>query len=158
MAVLDLSGTMTHAEVRAGVVAGNTSLVVPLAAGLVSRGETWAAELYWNSTDDPPATRSELLAALAWYGRFHLYPVMASSPAVPADMEGKLHSDHCAAVCAIGWMSPRENGLFQGEDLISPGDLRRLSGFFPGVNPAGGHIGISRLDILFRNEGGSGER
>lgn len=145
---------MSFAELRARLAAGHPSLVVPLAAGLVAGGETGTAELFYRSTDDPPATRNDLLAALAWYGRFQLYEVMATGPPVPEDMEGRLHSDHCAAICAIGWMAPRGNGLFHGEDLISPGDIHRLSGFFPSVGSRRRFITLSELDRLFRDEGG----
>ncbi len=79
---------------------------------------------------------------------------MATGPPVPEDMEGRLHSDHCAAICAIGWMAPRGNGLFHGEDLISPGDIHRLSGFFPSVGSRRRFITLSELDRLFRDEGG----
>ncbi|MCK5131517.1 MAG: hypothetical protein KAR40_05130 [Candidatus Sabulitectum sp.] len=135
---------------------GDNSMAVPLTALLVSEGRTGSAEIYWElQGQELPATRNELLDALSWFGRYELYPAMALNPAIPPDMEGTMHSDQCGAVCALGWMVIREDGLFHGDELVSPSDIQILSIYFPGVNSAMKYIPASSLEYLFLTGAGA---
>ena len=140
-------------ELLNGIAGGDRSMIVPLTALLVSEGKTDISEIYWEMNgQDLPATRNDVLNALSWFGRFTLYPVMALNPAIPADMEGTMHSDQCAAVCALGWMITRKDGLFHGEELLSSEDIKILSSFFPAVSPDLRFIPRSYIDHCFQSE------
>ena len=143
-------------DLLSGIEGGDISMIVPLTALLVSEGRIDLAEIYWERKGlDLPATRNALLAALVWFGRYELYQTVALNPAVPPDMEGTIHSNQCGAVCAIGWMTTREDGLFHGEELVSPADIQILSRFFPGVNPDMRYLPADSLDCMFRTSTGS---
>ncbi len=134
---------------------GDNSMIVPLTALLVSEGKAELAEIYWELEGfELPATRKDLLDALAWFGRYELYPVMALEPAIPPDMQESMHSGQCGAVCALGWMTTREDGLFHGEDLVSPSDIRILSNYFPQVSPVMKYITGEALEYMFRTTTG----
>ncbi len=134
-----------------GIKGGDISMIVPLAALLVSEGRADLAEVYWEMEGrDLPVTRNDLLDVLSWFGRYELYPIMALNPTVPSDMEGTMHSDQCGAVCALGWMTVREDGLFHCEELVSPADIQILSGFFPGVNSEMKYIPSGFLDSMLK--------
>ncbi len=129
---------------------GDKSMLVPLTAHMVSQGRTGVAEIYCELDGlQLPATRLDLLNALAWFCRHELYSVMALKPVIPSDMEGSMHSEYCGAVCAMGWMITREDGLFHGDQLVSQSDIRILSTFFPSVVPTLKFIPIGLLDHMF---------
>lgn len=135
---------------------GDISMVVPLATLAVSEGNIDLAEIYWKLEGrELPATRGALLAALAWFGRHELYPVMSRNQEVPSDMEGTMHSDQCGAVCTLGWMTTRADGLFHADELVSPSDIRILSQYFPSVDPSMKYLFSSSLDHMFRELGGT---
>ena len=140
---------MSTNDLRDGLISGRTQLVIPLAASLVRTGELFSAELYWINRENPPATRGELLSALAWHGRFDLYSMMISRLDNPPDMEEGLHGDHCAAVCSAGWMQLRSDGLFHPEELVSKGDLLLLSFYFTGLEDSS-WLPLDELDGFFR--------
>lgn len=146
-AIRGVSSSLDTGEIRAKIAAGRKNLLFSLAGRLVSSGHAAQAELCWTNPLDPPATRGDLLAALAWFGRFRLYSIIATRPEVPGDMRGRLHDDHCAAVCSAGWMVPRDDGLFHPEELVCRGDLVLLSQYFPAVRP-GSFLPLSHLDNL----------
>jgi len=134
---------------------GDASIVVPLVAFLVSQGEMELAETCWNlHGTDLPATRSDLLDALSWFGRFELYREMALNPAIPPDMEGKIHSDQCGAVCSLGWMRTRIDGMFHGDEIVSPLDIKVLSIYFPVVDASAEYITVAEIESLFHRSGG----
>lgn len=134
-----------------GISEGDNTMIVPLTALLVSEGRTGSAEIYWElQGHELPATRNELLDALSWFRRYELYPAMALNPAVPSDMEGTMHSDQCGAVCTLGWMATREDGLFHGAELVSPSDIQILSVYFPGVDPAMKYITGGSLEYMLQ--------
>ena len=130
-AINGLSAHMNGEELREGLESGYGRLLFPLAGNLVRSGYTAEAELFWLHSDDAPANRGELLAALSWFGRYQLYSLMTDRAETPPDMEGRLHEDHCAAVCSAGWMTVRSDGLFHPEELVQKGDLILLSRYFP---------------------------
>ncbi len=128
---------------------GNRSMIVPLTSFLVSDGKTKLAEIYWRLQGyDLPATRSDLLDALAWFGRHELYTVMALKPEIPEDMIGDMFSEQCAAVCHLGWMTTRQDGLFHGDELVSYADIRILSSFLYIENPQASFLSVSSLENL----------
>lgn len=136
-----------------GIDGGDVSLTVPLAALLVSEGKTALAELYWSMEGrELPATRNDLLGALAWFGRYELYPVMALNPEVPTDMQGTMHQDQCGAICALGWMVTRPDGLFHGDDLVSASDIHVLSNYFANVSYEMEFISTNSLELIFLSE------
>ena len=154
-AVLSLTREFTTEELIRGIGGGDRSLIVPLTALLVSEGRTDLAEIYWGLGGmDLPATRNDLLNALAWFGRYELYPLMALESPVPPDMEGTLHSDQCGAVCALGWMIPREDGLFHCEELVSAADIQRLAGFLSVIDPGMTYLSKRSLDHIFQTTSG----
>ena len=149
---------MSFEELREAISSGDRSMIVPLAARYVSEGNLEMATMYWKLDGlDLPATRNELLDALAWFGRYELYPIMSLNPPVPADKEGSMHSDQCGAVCALGWMKPRADGLFHGDELVSAEDIQLLAEFFSTVDPNLTRLPASHLEQLFRF-GGDGLR
>lgn len=136
---------------------GNKSMLVPLTAHMVSEGRTGVAEIYCELDGlQLPATRLDLLNALAWFCRHELYSVMALEPVIPSDIEGSMHSEYCGAVCALGWMITREDGLFHGDQLVSPSDIRILSIYFPSVVPTLKFLPRASLDHLFLTGNGAG--
>ncbi len=136
-----------------GIDGGDISLTVPLAALLVSEGKPALAELYWSLEGrELPATRNDLLDALAWFGRYELYPVMALNPAIPADMQGTMHQDQCGAICALGWMITRPDGMFHGDDLVSVSDIHILSNYFANVSDEMEFISTTSLEFIFLSE------
>jgi len=138
-----------------GIKGGDASMLVPLAASLVSRGETELAEICWGLRGmELPATRKDLLDALSWFGRYELYTQMAQNPAIPPDMEGKMHSDQCGAACALGWMRIRSDGMFHGDDVVSPFDVKVLSIYFPAVDASAEYITITELESIFQSSDG----
>ncbi len=130
-AVNQHSGFMSIEELREGLASNHGRLLFPIAAALVRSGSITEAQLFWLHSNDPPADRGELLAALSWFGRYQLYSLMADRAETPPDMEGRLHGDHCSAVCSAGWMAVRSDGLFHPEELVQKGDLLLLSVYFP---------------------------
>jgi len=144
----------TPAELRAGLIAGHTYLIAPLAARLVSRGDVHGASIYWNNPVDLPASRYDLLAELAWFCRYDMYEIMASKPEVPADMQTSVHSEHCAAACAAGWMVIRTDGLFHPEAIVTRGDIKTLSSYFSLNLYDMDVIPMSRLRSLFNSAEG----
>lgn len=111
---------------------------------MVASGSTAAAELMWNSPDDPPATRGDLLAWLAWFGRYTLRPAMTRLPEGEAALEG-YSGELIQAVYSAGWMVPRPDGGFHPEEMVSTGDVTILSRHFPGF--AGrDHLFLSDLE------------
>ncbi|MCP4648077.1 MAG: hypothetical protein GY852_10170 [bacterium] len=140
------------------VSSGDRSMIVPLATLLISWGEFALAEEYWEMKGaDIPCTRNDLLDALAWYARFDLYSTMSLNPPVPADMEESMHADHCAAICALGWMRPREDGLFHGSELVSAEDIQLLAGFFANVDPDQTRLPQKVLNTMFQQGSGAYE-
>jgi len=138
-----------------GIKGGDASMLVPLVASLVSRGETELAETCWSLRGmELPATRNDLLDVLAWFGRYELYHEMASNPLIPSDMEGKMHSDQCGAVCALGWMRTRSDGMFHGDDAVSPLDIKVLSAYFPSIDASAEYITTAELESVFQSLGG----
>ncbi len=136
-----------------GIDGGDASLTVPLTAILVSQGNTSLAELYWNLEGrDVPATRNDLLDALAWFQRYQLYPLVALNPIIPPDMQGTMHADQCGAVCALGWMTTRSDGLFHGEDLVSVSDIHILSSYFPTISDEMKILTTASLEHIFQSE------
>jgi hypothetical protein len=125
------SDSMDLKSLRDGLASGREMLLFPITSLLVRSGSPGEAELYWAQYKDPPANRGELLASLSWYGRFQLYSLMTARAETPSDMEGRLHEDHCNAVCSAGWMAVRQDGLFHPEELVLKGDLILLSEYFP---------------------------
>lgn len=145
------SNLMSLQELLGAISGGDRSIVVPLAAHLLSEGKLEMATLYWEMDGcDLPATRNDLLDALAWFGRYELYPVMSLNPPVPADKEGSIHSDQCGAICTLGWMKPRADGLFHGDELVSAEDIQLLAEFFTTVDPSLTRLPASTLEELFR--------
>jgi len=137
---------------------GNKCMLIPLTAHMVSEGRTSQAEIYCSLDGlQLPATRLDLLNALAWFCRHELYSVMSLKPVVPSDMVGSMHSDYCGAVCAIGWMVTREDGLFHADQLVSGSDIRILSAYFPSVIPTMEYMSRNSLDHLFLNSDGAGQ-
>ena len=114
---------------------GDRSVVPLLSSLLVSEGNLSLAEFYWQTNgEELPATRIQLLELLAWFGRFELYSLVSLSPPVPPDLLDTEYSNESAAICAIGWMSPRADGLFHGEQLVSYEDLQQLFNSFPEID------------------------
>lgn len=139
-----------------GITGGDQSLVVPLTALMVSEGRPLLGEIYWElEGNELPATRKDLLHALAWLGRYQLYPAMALNPPVPPDMEEILHSDQCGAVCALGWMTTREDGLFHQDELVSPLDIQILSLYFPEIDASMSYMPLSQMNHLFTSSAGA---
>ena len=142
-------------QVRAGIARGgsivsfedNTSGLVYLTASLVASGNVSEAEKYWNNPFDPPATRFDLLSALAWNGRYQIVAA-GNTQQVPPDMTGRTISDKCASICALGWMEVREDGLFHGEELVTRGDIVVLSRFFADIDTGVSFLFLSELDRL----------
>lgn len=133
-----------------GIIGGDQSLVVPLTALMVSQGRPLLGEIYWElAGSELPATRRDLLNTLAWFGRYQLYPAMALNPPVPPDMEETLHSDQCGAVCALGWMTTRDDGLFHQDELVSPLDTQILSLYFPEIDARMRYLPLSLMNQLF---------
>ena len=150
-AVHSLTREFSTDELIRRIGGGDRSLIVPLTALLVSEGRTDLAEIYWGLGGmDLPATRNDLLNALAWFGRYELYPLMALESPAPPDMEGTLHADQCGAVCALGWMIPREDGLFHREELVSSADIQRLAGFLSVIDPGITYLSKRSLDHIFQ--------
>ncbi len=141
-----------------GIIGGDQSLVVPLTALMVSEGRPLLGEIYWElEGSELPATRKDLLNALAWFGRYELYPAMALNPPVPSDMEGTLHSDQCGAVCALGWMTTRKDGLFHQDELVSPLDIQILSLFFSEIDSSISYMPLSLMNQLFTSSTGASQ-
>lgn len=115
---------------------------------LVASGRIRSAEKYWNNPSDPPATRYDLLSALAWNGRYQLVRVVPDHP-VPLDIAGTSVADKCAAICTLGWMAVREDGLFHGEDIVSKGDIVTLSQYVSALDPSLACLFLSDLENLF---------
>ncbi|MCK5840644.1 MAG: hypothetical protein KAH31_00640 [Candidatus Sabulitectum sp.] len=152
-----LTDDLTEYDLTSMISQGNKSMLVPLTAHMVSEGRTAVAEIYCELDGlQLPATRLDLLDALAWFCRHELYSVMALQPVIPSDMQGSMHSEYCGAVCAMGWMSTREDGLFHGEQLVSQSDIRILSTFFSSVVPTLKFIPRGLLDHMFLNMDGAG--
>jgi len=145
------SSFMEVKELKESLLSGQNRLLFPLASRLVRSGSTGDAELFWITADDPPADRGELLAALAWFGRYQLYALMADRGAVPPDMSGRLHEEHAAAVCAAGWMTVRTDGLFHPDNLVMKGDLILLSRFFPRFSGLS-YLPVSKLNSSLTEE------
>jgi hypothetical protein len=134
---------------------GDRSMLIPLASRLVASGDTDLAVIYWNTTGiNLPVTRNELLNALAWYARFDLYPVMATRPPVPSDMEETMYSAQCAAICSIGWMRVRNDGYFHADDVVSPGDIQILSRYLEGFSSSMEYLPVSYIDSVFHSDAG----
>jgi hypothetical protein len=148
-ALHDESVSMTAGEMRRGVIAGNTSLIVPLAARLVSEGDIRGARIFWSNPSEIPATRYDLLAEVSWFNRYDLYQILALRPPTPPDMEDSTRGDHSAAVCAAGWMSTRSDGLFHADAMVTRGDLTILESFFPGIRADRDFVSINSLRSLF---------
>jgi hypothetical protein len=152
-----LLSDISFTDMTDGIKGGDASMVVPLVASLVSRGEMELAETCWNlHGTELPATRSDLLNALSWFGRYELYREMALNPVIPPDMEGKMHSDQCGAVCSLGWMRTRRDGMFHGDEIVSPLDIRVLSIYFQAVDASAEYITVAELESIFHpSSGGS---
>jgi len=130
---INLHATMQ--DLLAQISNGDRSVVPLLSALLVSKGNLSLAEFYWQiNGEELPATRIQLLELLAWFGRFELYSLVSLSPPVPPDLLDTQYSNESAAICAIGWMRPRADGLFHGEQLVSQEDLQLLFNSFPEVD------------------------
>ncbi len=152
-----LTDDLSEYDLTSMIGEGNKSMLVPLTSHMVSEGRTGVAEIYCELDGlQLPATRLDLLNALAWFCRHELYSVMALEPVVPSDMEGSMHSEYCGAVCAMGWMITREDGYFHGDQLVSPSDIRILSTYFPSVVPTLKFIPRGALDYLFLTADGAG--
>ncbi len=114
---------------------GDRSVVPLLSSLFVSKSNLPLAEFYWQTNgEELPATRIQLLELLAWFGRFELYSLLSLSPPAPPDLLDTEYSNESAAICAIGWMRPRADGLFHGEQLVSEEDLQLLFNSFPQVD------------------------
>ena len=125
----------TCQDLLAQISTGDRSVVPLLSSLLVSEGNLTLAEFYWQTNgEELPATRIQLLELLAWFGRFDLYSIMSLSPPGPPDLLDTEYSNESAAICAIGWMRPRADGLFHGEQLVSEEDLQLLFNAFPEVD------------------------
>ncbi|MCD6589153.1 MAG: hypothetical protein J7K88_11445 [Candidatus Fermentibacteraceae bacterium] len=146
---------ISFTDITDGIEGGDASMVVPLVASLVLQGEMELAETCWNlHGTEIPATRSDLLDALSWFGRYELYREMALNPVIPPDMEGKMHGDQCGAVCSLGWMRTRIDGMFHGNEFVSPLDIKVLSIYFPGVDASAECITVAEIEDIFHRSGG----
>lgn len=128
---------------------GNKSLLPILTSLFVSEGNVSLAEFYWHSAgQELPASRIQLLELLAWFGRYKLYPLISLSPPVPPDLLETQYSNDCAAICAIGWMSLRSDGLFHGDQLVSEDDLQLLFRSFPEIDHTQTDRTITSLELF----------
>ncbi len=131
---------------------GDKSVVPLLSSLLISQGNFSLAEFYWQTNgEELPATRIQLLELLAWFGRFKLYSLVSLSPPVPPDLLDTKYSNESAAICAIGWMRPRADGLFHGEQLVSQEDLQLLFNSFPEVSSLQTVRTLNSLELFVEN-------
>lgn len=139
----------TSNELLTQISNGDRSLTPLLSSVLVSEGNLTLAEFYWQTNgEELPATRLELLELLAWFGRFELYSLVSLAPPIPPDLLDNEYSNESAAICAIGWMRPRSDGLFHGEQLVSEEDLQLLFSSFREIDPTGTVRTLNSLEMF----------
>lgn len=147
-----INSAATSEDLLAQISNGDRALLPLLSSLLVSEGNIQLAEFYWQTNgEELPATRIELLELLAWFGRFELYSLVSISPPVPPDLLDTEYSNESAAICAIGWMRPRSDGLFHGEQLVSAEDLQLLFSSFTEIDPTGIVRTLTSLEIFVEN-------
>ncbi|GEM_PF-3927082 len=110
---------------------------------LLWNGDPRGASVQWMiGGRDVPATRSDLLGAMVWFGRSLLTSHLGLGYAPPPDMIDSRYPTHSAAVLQLGWMAEMPDGLFHPEFRLGRADLILLG--LPGVSPD--HAGRSAID------------
>ncbi|PIE51701.1 hypothetical protein CSA37_04885 [Candidatus Fermentibacteria bacterium] len=115
---------------------------------LVASGRIEQAFLLWSTVNDPPATRRDLLSAIAWNFRYQLLSQASVTDDAPADMKGVPLEDNCAVVCRLGWMVPRTDGLFHPDEPVTAGDMARLFRFLEGIPDTLNYLPLSMLEDI----------
>ncbi len=130
---------------------GQRDMLIPLVTLLVSEGRIREAEAWMEGRGLVlPVTRRDLGIALAWFGRFELYPVLSQGAEVPPDLQDDDYGPTIAAVVRMGWMSTGPGGLFHPEALVGRDELSMLAGLFlpEDLEWQRDWIGLSELDML----------